>query len=60
MKLEHLYATCVNSKHTDLEDRKEYRVVEMKSFDGFGDSLFFVLENGLAYASIHFSVTYFK
>ena len=59
-KVEKMYATCLNSKNTDLEESKEYRIVEVKSFDGFGDKVFFVLDNGLAYAYVHFSVTYTK
>lgn len=55
-----MYARCLNSKDCDLIENFEYRVLEVRKFDGFGESLFYILENGLAYASVHFSVTYLK
>lgn len=59
MKDKKMYSVCIDNKNTRLEEFKEYQVVEVKSLDGFGD-IFFVLEDGIAYASIHFSVTYLR
>jgi len=55
-----MYALCTNNLYTDLEKGKEYEVVKVKAFSGFGEKCFFVLADGLAYSSIHFSVIYIK
>lgn len=56
-----MYARCLQSKGCRLVENFEYEVVEVKGFiEGFGESCFYVLDDGLAYASCHFSVTYYK
>ena len=60
MKKPEMYATCDNNTGTFLEKGQEYRVLYLKQYKKFGDRLFFILEDGLAYADCHFSVTYLK
>lgn len=55
-----MYAKCLNTDNTYLTRGKEYRVVAVKSVEGFGDKCFYLLEDGLLYSSTHFSVTYLK
>jgi hypothetical protein len=57
-----MYAMCTSNQGAGmlLEKGKEYRIVSVKSYLKFGDDCFFILEDGLAYASNHFSVTYLK
>lgn len=59
-----MYAKCLNvdcvNVERNLEERKEYRVMKVKTFPFFGDELFYILEDGYAYASYHFTTTYLK
>ena len=55
---EEMYAMCINAKGTNLTEGYEYLVKKVKVFKGFGEDVFYVLDNGLAYASCHFTVTY--
>jgi len=60
MKKPKMYATCDDSTGTFLEEGEEYRVLRLAKYKKFGDRLFYILEDGLAYADCHFSVTYLK
>lgn len=40
-----MYAIVLDNKNTNLWKNKEYRIVEVKSFYGFGDRTFYVLED---------------
>lgn len=61
MKKQQMYATCVNNVHTNgLEIGEEYHVISVEKFPSFGDTSFYMLENGYFYASCHFSVTYLR
>jgi hypothetical protein len=61
MNKQKMYAMCMNDEGAkmNLDRGKEYRVIKVKSYLRFGD-MFYILEDGLAYASCHFSVTYLK
>lgn len=56
-----MFAKCIlpDGAMMDLDAGKEYRILKVSQFEGFGDA-FFLLENGNWYATCHFSVTYMK
>jgi hypothetical protein len=53
-----MYATCLDDRARYLEKGKEYRIVRVAVYKRFGEHIFYILENGLAYSGCHFSVTY--
>lgn len=61
MKKQSMYAMCENEKGIMmlLEKGKEYRIVKVKNYRRFAGT-FYILDDGLAYDSCHFSSTYLK
>jgi hypothetical protein len=57
-----MYAICTNPEGVNffLEYGKEYKVVSIIGRESNYADTFYLLEDGLAYASCHFSVTYEK
>jgi hypothetical protein len=55
-----MYARCLDSRHCRLVENFEYEVVSVHVCAGYGESLFYLLDDGLLYASCHFSSTYYK
>jgi hypothetical protein len=55
-----MYARCLDARYCRLVENFEYEVVSVHVCAGYGESLFYLLDDGLLYASCHFSVTYFK
>ncbi len=57
-----MYALCIdnNGVMLHLEKGKEYEVVAIRNCQSNYADTFYILSDGLAYASCHFSVTYTK
>lgn len=58
---EQMFAKCIlpDGAMMSLDAGKEYKILRVTRFEGFGD-VFFLLSDGVWYASCHFSVTYMK
>jgi len=58
---ENIYATCINEDGVlwTIEKGIEYQILAVDKFAGFADT-FYLLDNGLWYSCVHFSVTYLK
>ena len=56
-----MYAMCTNDTGVmmTLERGKEYHVVKIRNYAKFA-GCYYVLEDGLAYDSCHFSVTWLR
>jgi len=61
MKKQNMYAMCTNDTGVmmTLERGKEYHVVKIRNYAKFA-GCYYVLEDGLAYDSCHFSVTWLR